>query len=203
LQTHGLESTRLVAINPGANWPPKRWPAEYFCELAERLIERYGIQVVLTGSHDDEPVAQLILDSHANSNILSLCGQTTVRQLGALFSMCRLVISNDTGPLHIAAGVGTNVIGLFGPTQPLETGPLGRGKNIMIQYAPEGVELPWIGKQFEEFPSPWMELISVEKVLETIEREKLLEHCLETMQKTNLKSPVEKEKSFGVNNSND
>ena len=85
--------------------------------------------------------------------------------------MCKLVISNDTGPLHVAAGVGANVVGLFGPTQPLETAPLGRGKNIVIQYAPDGVKLPWIGKQF---PTPWMELITVEEVLEVIEKEKLL-----------------------------
>lgn len=174
LQTLGLNSTRLVAINPGANWPPKRWPAEYFRELAERLIERYKVQIVLTGSYEDQSVAELILDSHENPNMFSLCGKTTVRELGALFSMCQLVISNDTGPLHIAAGVGINVVGLFGPTQPLETGPLGHGKNIMIQYAPESVKLPWIGKQFEEFPSPWMELITVGEVFEVIEREQLL-----------------------------
>ncbi|MBI4358816.1 MAG: lipopolysaccharide heptosyltransferase II [Candidatus Omnitrophica bacterium] len=171
LAEYGLDSERLVAINPGANWPPKRWPAEYFRELADRLITRYDVQIVLTGSDEDQPTIESILNSHDRVNLVSVCGKTTIRQLGALFSICRLVISNDTGPLHIAAGVGANVIGLFGPTQPLETAPLGRGRNIIIHYAPEGVPLPWIGK---DFPSPWMELISVEDVFKAIEQEKLL-----------------------------
>ena len=171
LREHRFDPKRLIAINPGANWPPKRWPAEYFRELAHRLIDRCGVQVVLTGDHNDQPVAEIVLNSHRHPNLVSVCGKTTVRELGALFSMCRLVISNDTGPLHIASGVGTNVVGIFGPTAPLGTAPLGRGRNIIIQYAPDSVKLPWIGKKF---PSPWMELITVDEVFDAIEREKLL-----------------------------
>lgn len=171
IQQFHLKPNRLVAINPGANWEPKRWPPEYFRELAHRLIETYGVQIALTGSGEDELIAKLILNSGHHADIVSICGKTSLCELGAFFSMCRLVVSNDTGPLHIAAGVGTNVIGLFGPTAPLETAPLGRGKNVIIHYAPEGVKLPWIGKNF---PRPWMELISPDLVLEAIKREQLL-----------------------------
>ena len=171
LSEHSLEPEKLVAINPGANWIPKRWPPEYFRQLAKRLIERFQIQVVLTGSVEDKPVADVVLNGGGSASMVSLCGKTTLRELGALFSKCRLVISNDTGPLHIGAGVGVNVVGIFGPTAPLETAPLGRGRNVIIHYAPEGVKLPWIGKKF---PSPWMELISVDTVFQTIEKEKLL-----------------------------
>jgi heptosyltransferase II len=171
IRENGFESERLIAINPGANWAPKRWPSAYFRELAHKLINQFGVQVILTGSGDDQAVANEILNGKANSQIISLCGKTTIRELGALYSMCRLVISNDTGPLHVAAGVGANVVGIFGPTQPLETAPLGSGKNVLVQYAHEGVELPWIGKYF---PSPWMELISVDDVFSVIEKENLI-----------------------------
>ena len=171
IREHQLEPGRLIAINPGANWSPKRWPSAYFRELAQKLIERFDVQVVLTGSVEDQRVANEILNGKANASMVSVCGKTTIRELGALYSLCRLVISNDTGPLHVAAGVGTNVVGIFWPTQPLETAPLGSGKNVMVQYAHEGVELPWIGK---DFPSPWMELISVDDVFNVIEKEKLI-----------------------------
>lgn len=171
LDNHKIDPNRLVAINPGANWIPKRWPPSYFRDLAHQLTGRFGIQIVLTGSEDDCSVANEILNQSTHKSIVSFCGKTTVRELGALFSKCRLVISNDTGPLHIAAGVGSNVLGIFGPTASRETAPLGRGKNVVIHYFPEGAQLPWIGKHF---PSPWMEHISVDQVVQTIEKEKLL-----------------------------
>ena len=168
IDEHGFEPERLIAINPGANWIPKRWPPAYFRELANKLIGRFNVQIILTGNPDDQAVANEILNGETNSQIISLCGRTTIRELGALYSFCRFVISNDTGPLHVAAGVGADVIGIFGPTQPLETAPLGSGKNIIVQYAHEGIELPWIGKHF---PSPWMELISVTDVFNAVEKE--------------------------------
>ena len=171
LAEHRLDPKRLIAINPGANWEPKRWPPLYFRKLAERLVHQYGIQIVVTGSAKDKSVAEEIVNHGSQVPMVSLCGKTSVRELGALFSKCRLVISNDTGPLHIAAGVGANVLGLFGPTASRETGPLGRGKNVFIHYYPEGAKLPWKGKKF---PYPWMELISVDQVLQTIEKEHLL-----------------------------
>jgi len=174
LNEYGLTTDKLVAINPGANWAPKRWPIEYFGDLAHRLIERYGVQIVVTGNADDALLVNKIVSngrSH-HPSIVSLCGKTAIRELGALFSKCSLVISNDTGPLHVAGGVGANVIGIFGPTQLKETAPLGRGRNIVIHYEPEGVRLPWVG---ENFPfGQWMERISVDDVLHVIEKEKLL-----------------------------
>ena len=174
LEEYGLNSRKLVAVNPGANWAPKRWPPEYFRELIHRLTKCYGVQVVVTGGAEDEQIANAILNNGRphNSSVVSLCGKTTIRQLGALYAHCRLLISNDSGPLHIGSGVGTNVVGIFGPTEPLETGPLGSGRNVVIQYVPEGKKLPWVGKKF---PSPWIEHISVDEVFNVIQREKLLE----------------------------
>ena len=102
LKECNFEPGNIVAINPGANWAPKRWPAESFRELAHCLMEKYGVQIVITGTEDDQPVARAILNSHNGTSLMaSVCGKTSVRELGALFAKCRLVISNDTGPLQI------------------------------------------------------------------------------------------------------
>ena len=163
---------RLVAVHPGANWTYKRWPWEKFRDLTKELVRRYRVNVVVTGGVGDRELAEKIVKSASDPRIISLCGATKLRELGALFSLCALVVSSDSGPLHIAGGVGTNVVGIFGPTDPTVTGPRGRGRNIVIHYVPEGEQVPWLGKHFPK--EGWMERISVEEVLHTIEREKLL-----------------------------
>ena len=178
LKEYGLDRNRLVAVNAGANWAPKRWPADFYRELVHQLIGEYGGQVALTGSCEDEPIARQIMGEENQLPIVSLCGKTSIRELGAFYSKCRLLISNDSGPLHVGAGVGINVVGIFGPTAPRETAPIGRGKNVLIHYAPEGVSLPWIGKHF---PAPWMEHISVDDVFQTIRREHVLSIPLEIL----------------------
>jgi heptosyltransferase II len=198
IQKNNLPKGALVAVNPGANWAPKRWPTKYYAELIQKLMREYGVQVVLTGSEDDKGIVQEIisdvsyceprevgqsnLGSQISSlpavtcngggrQIVSLCGETSICELGAFYSKCELLISNDSGPMHVGTGVGTNVIGIFGPTQPLETAPMGRGKNIVVDYAPSGVTRPWIGNVF---PGNWMEQISVDHVLQVIRKERLL-----------------------------
>ncbi len=171
LKEHSLESNSIIAINPGANWLPKRWPPAYYKQLAEQLMKNFGVRIIVTGHASDQEVAGEITNGK-NNGIVSFCGRTSLGVLGALFSKCRLVISNDTGPLHIAAGVGSNVLALFGPTQSLETGPLGRGRNVIIHYVPDSIhQLPWMEKKL---PPPWMELLSVEYVMNVIQKEKLI-----------------------------
>ncbi|MBI4388200.1 MAG: lipopolysaccharide heptosyltransferase II [Candidatus Omnitrophica bacterium] len=163
---------RLVALHPGANWVHKRWPWERFRDLAKELVRRHRVNVVITGGSGDREIAEKIVKGASDPRIISLCGATKLRELGALFSLCALVVSSDSGPLHIAGGVGTNVIGIFGPTDPTMTGPRGRGRNIVIHYVPNGERVPWLGKRFPK--EGWMGHISTEEVLHTIEREKLL-----------------------------
>jgi len=167
-----LGHERLVAIHPGANWPPKRWPSGHFRSLALELVRRYRISIVITGGENDRLIAEKIAADANHPNIMSLAGRTSLRELGALFSLCTLMISSDSGPLHIAGGVGTNVLGIFGPTDPVLTGPRGRGKNIVIHHVPKGFECPWFGDEFPK--SGWMEHITVNEVLKTIECERLL-----------------------------
>ena len=160
-----LEPKKLIALNPGANWLPKRWPVEYFRDLACELVKRYGVQVVVTGNSQDQALGNIVQNGEART-VISLCGKTTLRELGALYATCRLLISGDSGPLHIGAGVGTNVIGLFGPTDPKLTGPRGPGHNVVLHYVPPNERVPWHGKRFPF--GQWMERITVRQVLDAI-----------------------------------
>ena len=125
LERNGIgPEERFVVINPGGNWDPKRWPKERFARLADALIERFGVRVVVTGAEKDVVLANEIrrLMKHA---AVVLAGQTTLKQLGALLGRAALVVANDSGPMHMAVAMKTRVIALFGPTSPALTGPYG------------------------------------------------------------------------------
>lgn len=108
----------LVLLNPGANAPAKIWPAEYFAEVADRLAEDLGATILISGAPRERAIIDSIRNQMKHPAIdLTAHGMT----LGALKDITRrsdLMITNDTGPRHIAAAVGTPVITLFGPTDP-------------------------------------------------------------------------------------
>lgn len=130
----------LIAICPGGNWDPKRWPKENFAKLADILIERFGAKVVITGARKDVKLAEDIKGMMKNSPII-MCGATTLKQLGALLERANLVIANDTGPMHIAVAMKAKVIALFGPTSPEITGPYGSG-NYRVIFKNDLCEVP-------------------------------------------------------------
>ena len=110
---------------PGANWPTKRWPAERFAELVEPLSDRFGLQSVVAGGSDAAELAPRI--SHA----LNLTNRTTVPQLVALLESADLVIANDSGPMHIAAALNRPLVAVFGPTNPVRTGPYAHAECVV------------------------------------------------------------------------
>lgn len=171
LQLEGLKEKSFAAFHIGANWDPKRWPSGHFARLADLLAEKCSLPVVLTGSKRDGVTASGIFGKMVKARRLSLCGMTSLKVLAALFQKAAFVVSSDSGPMHIASGVGTPVVALFGPTCPRLTGPRGTGKKIVIQYVPEGYSVPWRGKDFPQ--GGWMEKIKPETVLEKIVEEKL------------------------------
>lgn len=127
LQKNGvIDPDFLVAICPGGNWDPKRWPKENFARLSDILIERFGAKVVISGAKKDIKLAEAI-KALMKGKAITACGETTLKQLGALLEMADLVIANDTGPMHIASAMKTKLIALFGPTSPDITGPYGGG----------------------------------------------------------------------------
>lgn len=129
-----------VAVHAGANWHLKRWPPKLFARLGDRLAEQYHAQVILVGSTDDRPLAEGIARRMSHPPII-LCGQTTLLQLGALFAEVDVVVSNDSGPLHVAAAVGARAIGLFGPTTPDLTGPP-PGRTLRVLFGSIGCPVP-------------------------------------------------------------
>lgn len=121
----------LVVINTGGNWDLKRWPAANFSILITRLVKDFGVKVLIPGAPSDVPLAKRIArDSGVDP--LVWAGETGLNDLFALFKRAHLVISNDSGPLHAASSVGTDVIALFGPTRPEVTGPRGGGRAVVL-----------------------------------------------------------------------
>ncbi len=114
---------RLVALNPGAGRPSKRWPVERFGRLAERLAVEAGARVLLLWGPDEETMARSIAAGMTSRPILA--PPTTIPELSALLRRCALMVAGDTGPLHLAAALGTPCIGLYGPTRAERNGPYG------------------------------------------------------------------------------
>ena len=120
----------IIAICPGSiNSRAKRWPAERFAKLGDELIEQ-GKQVLLIGSKDEEDVTSAVTSMMRNSPVV-LTGKTTLDQLVGILSISNLVVTNDTGPAHIAASLGRPTLVIFGPTNPLTTRPFSSQAEIL------------------------------------------------------------------------
>ncbi|NQT90816.1 MAG: glycosyltransferase family 9 protein [Candidatus Omnitrophica bacterium] len=127
---------RVVAIHPGASCPSKIWPSERFAKLADKLIENYGAKVVVVGGSDKRGTfCADIVRKFMLKEALFLSGKLDISQLAALLKRSVLLISNDSGPVHVAVAVGTPVVSIFGRRQPglspLRWGPLGP-KDIVL-----------------------------------------------------------------------
>jgi lipopolysaccharide heptosyltransferase II len=136
-----LEATNrsLVVINPNAGdlAPERRWPAERFGAVAARLVREDGAHVVITGSPSERDKTSAVLCAagpHPSGSIQDLGGALSIGALHALFRRAQLVISNDSGPMHLAAAQGAPTLGLFGPETPVMYAPIGR--NTRVHYAP-------------------------------------------------------------------
>ena len=138
-----------ILINVGASKPPNRWPPDRFGELAVRSAERLGVPVFLCGGPEDrELFAPALSRVESAPGIRDLVGRTSLPELIALARRARLLVGCDTGPMHIAAAVGTSVVALFGPANPRRTGPWGAAHRVV------------------RHESHRMDAISVESVLE-------------------------------------
>jgi heptosyltransferase-2 len=131
----------FIGLNPGAEYgPAKRWPAEHFIETALVLGRQISCRWVLFGGLGDREVAEKIaraLPSAPGREPLNLAGKTSLRELAAALQVCSLVITNDTGPMHLAAAVGAPVVAIFGSTAPELTGPhLSPRAQVVRQPAP-------------------------------------------------------------------
>ncbi len=125
---------RFVAVSPMALWETKLWENEKFAGLCDKITEEMKAKVVFTGSGGDgmiEHIQSLMVFPSVN-----LEGQTTLKDLAYLYELSPLMITTDSGPMHIAAAMRTPVVALFGPTDPLRTGPYGDGHVVIRREMP-------------------------------------------------------------------
>jgi lipopolysaccharide heptosyltransferase II len=124
----------LMAIHAGAGWETKRWPVEKFAEIARR----FEGSVVAVGTGSEQLSATRIVETaHGRGRpALNLAGRTTLKQLASLLRAADLMVSNDSGPMHLAAALGTPVVGIFTCTSPALSGPAGTRHELVSTIVP-------------------------------------------------------------------
>lgn len=154
-----------IALNVGASRAYKRWPTERWESVAQALIAAGRSLVFVGDSKDAESVAAItpsLLGQYVN-----LAGQTTLRELASVLAACDLLVTADTGPMHIAVAVGTPVVALFGATDPRRHGPYG-SRNVLLHKPAPGTIVA--GKRpTEEVGAACMAQITVKEVLAAID----------------------------------
>jgi ADP-heptose:LPS heptosyltransferase len=114
-----------VGLNLGARWITKRWPPERFAEIGRRAAHQFGAGLVALGAPEDRPLIDALVRNLDPIPVLDLSGRTSLPQLAAACESLDLVVSNDTGPLHLAVAAGARTVGLYTCTDPAENGPYG------------------------------------------------------------------------------
>lgn len=134
LQEMGIDaSDRIIGVQvSSSNGVAKRWPLGYWAALGDKLIEELSVKVILIGAAADKPLINRVKDG-MKCQVVDFSGLTTIPILAAVLSRCSVVVSGDSGPLHIAGAVGTPVVGLYGPTDPHISGPYGQNSIVLRQ----------------------------------------------------------------------
>ncbi len=126
-----LEGSRRVVLVPCSRWATKNWPAEKFIELGRKLSEaRPDVTIFLAGSPADAGVCRGI-EEGMGGRVVNLCGKTSLVELGGILKSANLVITVDSGPMHMAAAIGVPVLAVFGATDPVRTGPFGKPHRVV------------------------------------------------------------------------
>jgi heptosyltransferase-2 len=123
---------RIIGIAPGATYgPAKKWLADRFAAVADRLSMDLNVQVVLFGGKTDQETAREVCNQ-AGTNIINLAGKSTLVESIYLISQCRLFISNDSGLMHVAGALNIPTVAIFGSTNPATTSPAGE-KTVLVR----------------------------------------------------------------------
>ncbi len=125
----------VLAVHPGARWITKRWPVERFASIACKAMRRYGFATMLLGSADEAPVCghveQLVRRFIPHGKLFNFAGETSLKQLAAILAGAHVVLTNDSGPMHLGAAMGTPVVGIFTCTSPVRSGPPGEQHQLV------------------------------------------------------------------------
>jgi len=125
-----------LAVQPGARWVNKRWPIEGFAELVRQTAEAYPeLRFAILGAAEDQSLGASISRA-APQRCLDLTGQISLVEMVEWIRLSRLMVTNDTGPMHVAAALGRPVVALLGPTEPRRTGPYGQLKSVLQMDLP-------------------------------------------------------------------
>lgn len=160
-----------VVIHPGTGARLKHWEPERWARVADQLAETQGQSVVFSGSASELELVREVMQ-HAGKPTISLVGKTDVGQLAACYERASLVLGPDSGPLHLAAAVGTATVSLYGPADPVEFGPWGAAERHVVLASPIACRpcrvLDWGGD--DNAWHPCLRDISVEQVLAAVKQ---------------------------------
>jgi heptosyltransferase II len=167
LSERGVESDDvLIGISPGAAYgKAKRWFPERYAELTLRLLAFDKVKVIVFGGKEESSFFHYLKEGVKHS-VIDTTGKTNLIQLAALLKSCRMLVTNDSGPMHIAAGVETPVIAIFGSSDPSQTGPLGKNHTVIKK---EVSCSPCFERDCDTFEC--FEKISVEEVLKHVKEQ--------------------------------
>ena len=130
LTDKNMVNRKIIGLNPGGGWDIKRWPPDKFGRLADLLINHFDVEILILWGPGEEQLVEEVVNSMKHSP--QVLPQTTLLELAGYLQCCHLLISNDSGPMHIAAALDVTTIGIFWPTDPEGQGPWGN-KHIVVQ----------------------------------------------------------------------
>ncbi len=162
------DQSKLIGINPGADQPQKRWNPAHYAYVADRLVEHVAAKVIILGGPGEEHIAQQI-QGKMKFPYINLAGTLTLNDLVYVIGKLDLLITNDSGPMHIAAALKTPLVAIFGPEDPTYTRPYTSPDLYRIVY--RELDCRPCRKQHCEQP----------RCLEIIEPEEVLQKCLELL----------------------
>jgi lipopolysaccharide heptosyltransferase II len=136
LLNEGANLNNIIAIHPGGGWISRRWPSDRYAKLVKKLRDELNPSIVLIGGPEggssEKGLDQEIISESNVSNIINLTGKLTLKEVCAFFTLCRLFIGNEAGPMHIASALKIPAIAILGPTNANRTGPY-KGNTLILQ----------------------------------------------------------------------
>jgi len=159
----GLKSKPVIAFNPGGGWYTKRWRPQQFAKLGRLIVDRLGKRILVMWGPGELEDARQIASGIGQEAILA--PPSSLSQFASLMKRCSMVVTNDSGPMHIAASVGIPIVAIFGPTRPEFQGPVGTTAVIV-----RNSELTCLGCNLTKCPigNPCMEELTAERVYEAV-----------------------------------
>ncbi len=159
-----------LAMGSSARWPTKRWPVENFLELAKRLTEECGFKIVLVGSRDDQPLAE-VFERHSfkKGSYANLIGKTDLPEMVSLMKRLEVLVTGDSAPMHMAAAAKAKLVVLFGPTEPKRHLPPGNDHAVFVRRIQ--CQPCYQGVCHNKEKLECLKLIRVEEVFEAVRRQ--------------------------------